>query len=215
MTDPTSSNYDPNAAASTPPGWYPDASGVQRWWDGRAWTDHVAAPAVQGAMGGYADRPQLPAGTPTDTGWVWLASLATFVSCIPLFFFDVSGMVDYSISSSTSGVVDPFMGMGGFYALSWGLGLLAWAATVLGAYFDHKHLLSVGAVRPFHWAFAFVPYPMVYLIGRHAVLRKMVRTSGAPLWVHLAGLVITFIGSIVWALVIVNQVTTQMMERFS
>lgn len=23
------------------PGWYPDATGVIRWWDGQAWTAHV------------------------------------------------------------------------------------------------------------------------------------------------------------------------------
>lgn len=28
-----------------PPGWYPDASGVQRWWDGTQWTEHTQAPA--------------------------------------------------------------------------------------------------------------------------------------------------------------------------
>jgi uncharacterized Tic20 family protein len=27
----------------TPPGWYPDADGVQRWWDGTQWTDSTAA----------------------------------------------------------------------------------------------------------------------------------------------------------------------------
>jgi hypothetical protein len=32
----------PPAPAAAPPGWYPDATGVQRYWDGRAWTDHVA-----------------------------------------------------------------------------------------------------------------------------------------------------------------------------
>lgn len=24
-----------------PPGWYPDAQGRQRWWDGSAWTSHI------------------------------------------------------------------------------------------------------------------------------------------------------------------------------
>lgn len=31
---------DPNQP-STPPGWYPDGQGAQRWWDGTQWTDHV------------------------------------------------------------------------------------------------------------------------------------------------------------------------------
>lgn len=26
------------------PGWYPDPQGVTRWWDGQAWTQHVAPP---------------------------------------------------------------------------------------------------------------------------------------------------------------------------
>lgn len=30
-----------SAAVSTPAGWYPDAQGAQRWWDGRQWTTHT------------------------------------------------------------------------------------------------------------------------------------------------------------------------------
>ncbi len=33
----------------TPPGWYPDASGAQRYWDGTQWTDQVSStPATTG-----------------------------------------------------------------------------------------------------------------------------------------------------------------------
>jgi hypothetical protein len=31
---------------TTPPGWYDDAHGAMRWWDGAAWTEHVATPDV-------------------------------------------------------------------------------------------------------------------------------------------------------------------------
>lgn len=39
----------------TPAGWYPDAAGVMRWWDGRAWTEHVAP--QQQAHAAYAVQP--------------------------------------------------------------------------------------------------------------------------------------------------------------
>jgi hypothetical protein len=34
---------------TTPPGWYDDGSGHQRWWDGLQWTGHVATPVVMAA----------------------------------------------------------------------------------------------------------------------------------------------------------------------
>jgi hypothetical protein len=46
--------------SSQPPGWYPDAQGQQRYWDGNQWTEHVA-PAAGGpqaaAAGTGASRP--------------------------------------------------------------------------------------------------------------------------------------------------------------
>lgn len=35
-----------------PPGWYPDDSGQQRYWDGSAWTDHVAEPQAGAVVPG-------------------------------------------------------------------------------------------------------------------------------------------------------------------
>ena len=40
---------------SPPPGWYPDVSGHQRWWDGREWG--VYAPVVQGPPASVNGRP--------------------------------------------------------------------------------------------------------------------------------------------------------------
>lgn len=38
---------------TTPPGWYPDGQGGQRWWDGNQWTEHT--------LPGASDQPAQPA----------------------------------------------------------------------------------------------------------------------------------------------------------
>ncbi|MFW6868465.1 DUF2510 domain-containing protein [Nocardioides sp. CPCC 206347] len=45
---------DPNQP-TTPPGWYPDGQGGQRWWDGTQWTEHT-----QPAQGAAPEAPQTP-----------------------------------------------------------------------------------------------------------------------------------------------------------
>lgn len=42
------------ANTSVTPGWYPDGSGSQRYWDGSAWTDHTAVLPATAAHGGAA-----------------------------------------------------------------------------------------------------------------------------------------------------------------
>ena len=43
---------------STPPGWYPDGQGGQRWWDGNQWTEHTLPPEhVRPARGLRSSRP--------------------------------------------------------------------------------------------------------------------------------------------------------------
>lgn len=47
---------DPNQP-TTPPGWYPDGQGGQRWWDGTQWTEHT-----QPGPGGAPAEPAAPQG---------------------------------------------------------------------------------------------------------------------------------------------------------
>ena len=196
----------PTASETPAPGWYPDASGVQRWWDGTAWTEHTAPGAASASQ--QQERTPLPEGTRVDGGWVWLVSLGFLLSCLPLLFFDMSGYIRAIMMAELSGdssmIGDVLVGYMAFGIVSWLLGLVVWALAVVGAYFDMKHLVRLGVVRPFHWAYAFIPYPLVYLIGRHVVLRKVVRTAGWPLWVHIAANVVVMIFAFVWALVMVQ-----------
>ncbi|MFT4136972.1 DUF2510 domain-containing protein [Microbacterium sp.] len=54
---------------TTPPGWYDDGHGVQRWWDGQAWTEHVqpeaAVPAAGSGAPGAGSATGLDAGSAT------------------------------------------------------------------------------------------------------------------------------------------------------
>lgn len=65
---------------TTPPGWYDDAHGAMRWWDGAAWTEHVAtrepdesdaqtaviAPVGVGAASSADTVPLHPGATPAE-----------------------------------------------------------------------------------------------------------------------------------------------------
>ncbi len=215
MTDPTASGYGAPELTNPAPGWYPDATGQQRWWDGFAWTEHVASPAAYSAGAyGSAERPQLPAGTPTSRPWVWVVAVAAIVGSLPTYFFDMSGYIENSMDSAVRGSSSTMtVDMLTFTLVSWGLSTIAYAATVVGAYLDTKQLAAVGVVRPFHWAFAFIPLPLVYLIGRHVVLRKVGSSGGAPLWTHLVLYVVLIVVTIVWSVVVTLDAMTSMLER--
>jgi hypothetical protein len=64
------------------------------------------------------------------------------------------------------------------YFLLLGVACLLYAATVVLAYFDWRRLRQEGILRPFHWAWGYLP--AVYIIGRTITVQKAV--SRRALW---------------------------------
>lgn len=182
-------------APRTPAGWYPDGSGANRWWDGTQWTANVQQIHYQ-----VAPRRQLPDSTPVDNAWVWVVSLACFAITPAIFLLDMRGYMNSIMTGDPLGFIGYFVWLLAITLLGWGLTALC----IVAAYKDHKRLLSLGVVRPFHWAFSFIGM-IVYLIGRHVVLRKVMRTPGWPLWAHLAAITLYLVGVTLWITWLIQQ----------
>ena len=77
------------------------------------------------------------------------------------------------------------------------LSFVAYAATVALAFFDTKALEARGVVRPFHWAFSFIPNygSTVYVIGRSIVARRRTGSGMSPMWVFIIMYVVTLIAT--------------------
>jgi hypothetical protein len=201
-----------------PAGWYPDPWGqsAQRFWDGTAWTPHLAHPAS--ATSGR--RPQLPAATPTGTAALWLIALLPLLGTVSVLLVrvDPAPLVDYArrvdeltrTGQDASGVpFQPFSIFGPGLVIAEVVSLLTVAAIVVLAYRDHRRLTQVGVVRPFHWAWAFLG-SIVYVIGRTVVTRTVApHSSRAPMWTSIAvnavGSVVALVWSASWMLSTIHQ----------
>jgi hypothetical protein len=177
-------------SSSPPPGWYPDPAGTprRRYWDGRAWTEFFADGAA-GAAGGAVQQPRLPEGTKVDTVFIWVLVLLPLLSLIAFLFWDLDGYLRRQIEDPRGAAVAQFADPG--YLLFQAVGWLAYAATVVLAVLDWRALKRLGVVRPFHWAWAFLP--IVYVIGRAVVLRNRVHAGLAPLWTYIAVYVVVIV----------------------
>ncbi len=200
MPDPSASGTPATTAVA--PGWYPDGSGGRRWWDGQAWTDHVAPAAAAGPL----ERPALPEGARIDTAWVWVVAVVTWVASVPAFFFDFSGYMHGIMTGQVSSALGSVIG---YSVVTTVVGWGAYALSVVAAFRDYRHLQAIGVVRPFHWAFTFIG-AIVYLIGRHVILRKVSRTAGWPLWVHVALYAVYTIAMLVWMSALMTTVLSQL-----
>ena len=196
-------SYDPTATSATPSlpaaGWYPDPSGgpVQRWWDGTGWTAQTYNPA--GAVAQTAPS-TVPPGTPVYTVWIWLIVGLQLIGLASLLFTDFDALIRTAVEDSVAqaqdpnAVPDPF-GNGPLFtttdALQSALGFLAYVAGVVFAFLDWRALKQRGFDRPFHWAWAFVPWSLVYVIGRSVVVKRRAGSGLAPIWWYIALTVLT------------------------
>ena len=196
---------------SAPAGWYPDAAGAPRWWDGYGWADEYRAPPDP-------RPPQAAPGTSSHTVWVWLIVLLPLLSLYPAFVYldqMLRGMVDLVALFPTGGSTpDPQRLVAAELALffnPWFLVLLVigWGSSALYVWFaflDARELERRGFADPFHWLWTLLS-PLAYVIGRHAVIRRRGGKGAAPLIVTIAIQIAVFIAAMVWTVVLVLQMT--------
>ena len=187
-------------SSQTPPGWYPDPSGQHgtRWWDGAQWTAHVGPPTAR------IPRPRVPDEVSTDTVFVWLVALLPLLS-LPITFLYHPQFRYEVVGPGGMRTVDP----SSIYTLGYFL-LQAWTFVMYGvevvlAFLDHRTLRRRGVIRPFPWAWAFLS-PIVYLIGRYVVVRKVAPGRHMwPLWVGVAVFAVGVVVGIGRAVVLLQQ----------
>ena len=162
--------------------------------------------------------PQVAPGTGSHTVWVWLVALLSLLSLFPPFMYldqMLRGMVDLVALLPASGSApDPQRLLEAELSLIFNPWLLVmtvigWGSTALYVWFaflDARELGRRGFAAPFPWLWSLLS-PVVYVIGRHAVIRRRGGTGSAPLIVTIAIQVVVFIATMVWTLVLVLQVT--------
>ena len=175
MTDASSPGQLPVPSTTAAPGWYPDPADPRynRWWDGSAWTAHVGPPASQL----MAQRPPISASTPVYNAFIWIIAGLPLIPAIALLAWNPE--MRFYTSRTGNVVPDPSSLFGLGYFLILGSSLLAYAGSVVLAYFDFKRLLRSGVVRPFHWAWAFAYFGgAIYVVGRAIVVNKVAAGRG-------------------------------------
>jgi hypothetical protein len=125
-------------------------------------------------------------GVSTSTPFIWVLVVLPLVQLIGLAFWDIPDYLERATTFTPGVYQSPFTP--GYLAYT-GIGILAYALTVVFAWLDHRALVAKGIVKPFPWPWAFLT--VVYVIGRSVVVKR--RTGGglAPLWLYIVVYVVT------------------------
>lgn len=142
--------------------------------------------------------PRQSPGVPTNTPWIWLAILLPLVPIVGIVFIDWEAYLLESAIDPIGANLSP-----GLIALT----LIGWIVVplhILFAFLDQRALTSRGIDRPFPWWWGFgvlIVGPVVYPIGRAIVVKRRTGAGLAPLFVTVAGIVVT-LGAISWVVVV-------------
>ena len=199
--DPTTTSAHSSQPAA---GWYPDPTGepLQRWWDGSGWTAQTYDPAGISAQVAPA---QVAQGTPVYTLWIWLIVGLQLIGLVSLFFVDHEALFRSSLQDSLTqdpeAIANPFAGMGDLFTpAELAQTVVGWLAYLVGvgfAFLDWRTLKQRGFDRPFHWAWAFVPWSLVYVIGRSVVVKRRAGFGLAPIWWYIGITVLVTVVSLI------------------
>lgn len=146
------------------------------------------------------ERPLLPPGTRVDGVWVWLIVVIPWVLASTIYLFDVRAVLEALWVDDAEAAL-------GHVLLHLGVLVASSVATIglalLFAWRDARNLRAVGVAHPFPWGFAAIA-GIVYLIGRHVILRKVTQPPVAPLATSIALYVLWYSVFGVWAVVTVT-----------
>lgn len=177
---------------SAPAGWYQDAAGVPRWWDGQRWVD------AQSSL-------RISPDTNTSTPWIWLIVLLPIIANIPLigYFMQMQqSLADLLAVMPEDGSRPDVRRIleveAGLLFTPWYLvlivsGWVLYGASVWFAARDARELSTRGVSSPFPWVWSFLA-PLVYVIGRHVVIRRRGGRGSGPL---VASIIILVLGVVV------------------
>ena len=200
---------------NVPAGWYPDPAGSpqQRWWDGSHWSQTLqptptanpyapmqpfAASQPYGSVQPYnpsgsyygAQQSLAPEGTNPSTPQMWIIALWPILGLISVAVYaSLGGLSSAALETTTSLTAADYA--------NFGLSVIVWLAMVPIAYLDYRELQNRGVPRPLHWAFAFIPFPIVYVIARTVTVYSRTRRGLAPLFVWIGASALTYIASFV------------------
>ena len=93
--------------------------------------------------------------------------------------------------------------------------LVGWTTYGLGVWFaalDARELARRGFDQPFHWAWAFLSN-VVYVIGRHVVVRRRGGRGAGPLVAAIATQTVVLLGSVMWSVLLTLQIMQAAVSR--